>query len=88
MLLEKAPVVLWATDRDLRITASVGAGLVAFGLQPGQAVGTSLVEHARTSDERSPGIAAHLSALRGEARDLEVEWHGRALSLRTEPLRD
>jgi CheY-like chemotaxis protein len=34
-----------------------------------------------------PPVAAHLGALRGEARDFEHDWNGRRMSVRIEPLR-
>jgi PAS domain S-box-containing protein len=39
-----APVVLWAMDRDGIVTLSVGKGLQALGLQPGELIGQSVFE--------------------------------------------
>jgi CheY-like chemotaxis protein len=86
LLLEKTPVVLWAVDRELRLTVTAGAGLVAVGLRPGDGVGFSLYEHLGQHDETFPPIAAHLSALRGEASDFEHEWRGRLMAVRVAPL--
>jgi CheY-like chemotaxis protein len=86
LLLEKTPVVVWAVDRDLRLTTTAGAGLVAVGLRPGEGVGFSLYEYLSQKDESFAPIAAHLAALRGEASDLEHEWKGRLMSVRVMPI--
>lgn len=89
LLLERTPVVVWAVDRDLRLTASDGAGLVALGLRPGEGVGCSLYEHFGkngTADAGFPPINVHLGALRGEASDFEHEWRGRLMAVRVAPL--
>jgi len=38
------PIILWAIDREGRITLSEGAGLARLGLRPGEAVGRSAFE--------------------------------------------
>jgi CheY-like chemotaxis protein len=86
LLLEKTPVVLWAVDRELRLTVTAGAGLVAIGLRPGDGVGFSLYEHLGQHDDTFPPIAAHLSALRGETSDFEHEWRGRLMAVRVSPM--
>jgi CheY-like chemotaxis protein len=85
-LLEKTPVVLWAVDRELRLTVTAGAGLVGIGLRPGEGVGFTLYEHLGQHDESFPPISAHLSALRGEASDFEHEWRGRLMAVRISPM--
>jgi CheY-like chemotaxis protein len=85
-VLAKVPAVLWATDRDLRFTASLGAGLIPLGLRPGQIVGMSVYEVWGARDDSFPPVAAHLAAIRGEATDLELEWSGRILEVRVEPI--
>jgi CheY-like chemotaxis protein len=86
ILLEKTPVVLWAVDRELRLTVTAGAGLVGIGLRPGEGVGFTLYEHLGQHDESFPPISAHLSALRGEASDFEHEWRGRLMAVRISPM--
>ncbi len=86
LLLEKTPVVVWAVDRDLRLTATAGAGLVAVGLRPGEGVGFSLYEYLSQRDESFAPIAAHLTALRGESSDFEHEWKGRLMAVRVLPM--
>jgi signal transduction histidine kinase len=39
-----APIALWATDLDGKVTLSEGAGLASLGVKPGQLVGQNLFE--------------------------------------------
>jgi CheY-like chemotaxis protein len=87
LLLQKVPAALWVTDADLRLTASLGAGLAAVGWKPGQ-VGIDVRELLGRYDEAFPPVAAHLAALAGEGRALVQEWNGRIIDLQVEPLRD
>jgi CheY-like chemotaxis protein len=88
LLLEKSPAILWTTDRELRVGRSLGSGLTALGLRPGDADGLTIYEFFGNRDESFPPLAAHVAALRGESRDLEYRWNGRLLGLHIEPLRD
>jgi CheY-like chemotaxis protein len=87
LLLQKVPAALWVTDAELRLTASLGAGLAAVGWKPGQ-VGIDVRELLGRYDEGFPPVAAHLAALSGEGRALVQEWNGRIIDLQVEPLRD
>jgi CheY-like chemotaxis protein len=87
LLLEKVAAILWTTDRDLRVTASLGSGLLSLGMRPGQSAGLTLYEYLGHRDDSMPPIAAHLAALRGESRDFDYEWNDRLVTARTEPLR-
>jgi CheY-like chemotaxis protein len=86
LLVEKTPVVIWSVDRELRLTLTEGAGLIAVGLRPGEGVGFSLYEYLNQPDEGFAPIAAHLAALRGEASDFEHEWKGRLMAVRVAPI--
>ncbi|MDR7427080.1 MAG: PAS domain S-box protein [Armatimonadota bacterium] len=88
LLVEQLPAVVWTTDRELRFTASQGAGLARLGLRPNQVVGQSLREYFRTDDPDYLPIAAHRAALAGESVAYELEWEGRAYVSHVEPLRD
>jgi CheY-like chemotaxis protein len=88
LLLEKSPAILWTTDRELRVSRSLGAGLSALGLRSGDGEGVTIYEFFGNRSESYPPIAAHVAALRGEARDLEYRWNGRLFGLHIEPLRD
>jgi PAS domain S-box-containing protein len=86
VMIEKMPVVLWTTDKDLRFTSSMGAGLKALGLRTNEVVGKSLYEYFRTEDPEFPAIAAHRKALEGEPGTFEIEWEKRALEAHVQPL--
>jgi len=87
LMVEQVGAILWTTDRDLRFTASQGAGLADLGLSPNQVVGCSLFEYFQTDDPDFQPIAAHLRALEGESVTYEHTWTGRTYHTRLEPLR-
>jgi GAF domain-containing protein len=65
-LVEQFPAVLWSTDTELRFTASLGAGLRALGLEPGEVVGRSLYDYFGMGPRRPPdGLAAPGAGRRG-----------------------
>jgi PAS domain S-box-containing protein len=87
LLMEQLPVVVWATDTDLRFTFSSGAGLKHLNLRPNQVVGTSLFEFFHTTDPEFPIIAPIRQALRGQSAAFEAEWYGRNYECHVQPLR-
>ncbi len=87
LLCGQMPAVLWTTNRELCFTSSLGAALHRLHLEPGQIVGTPLVEYFQTSDPEFPPLAAHRRALLGETTTCEVDWMDRAFQVRVEPLR-
>jgi two-component system, cell cycle sensor histidine kinase and response regulator CckA len=88
MIIEKMPAVLWTTDKDLRFTSSVGAGLQNLGLRPNEIVGKPLYEYFQTEDPSFPAIAAHRKALAGEPASYEMEWEKRTFDSHVQPLLD
>ncbi|HTQ79873.1 MAG TPA: PAS domain-containing protein, partial [Thermoanaerobaculia bacterium] len=88
LLLSQIPALFWTTDRDLRLTTSLGRGLAALDLAPDQTRGLTLYDYFETHDASFPPLASHLAALRGEARGYEQEWAGRVYQTHVEPLRD
>ncbi len=86
LMAEKIPGVVWATDTDLRFTASFGGGLKELKLQPSQVVGTLVSEYLQTVDEDNVALAAHRRALGGQEVDYEFEWQGRIYLTHLEPL--
>jgi len=87
LMIEKMPAVLWSTDRELRFTSSVGAGLDALHLRPNEVVGKSLSEYFQTNDPDHAAIAAHRKALSGEAVTYEIEFQTRIFESHVRPLR-
>lgn len=79
LVLESAPIVLYATDAAGTLTLSEGNGLAALGLKPGEAVGHSILEFCGGIPENE---ALTRRALAGEP----VAWdaHAAGLCLHTE----
>jgi PAS domain S-box-containing protein len=88
LLANQMPAVLWSTDRDLRITSSMGRALAAMGQTQDQVVGVTLFEYFQTKNPEFPPLAAHRQALLGESVRFEVEWMGRMFAAHVEPLRN
>lgn len=88
VLIEQLPAVLWTTDRELRFTSSVGAGLSRLGLKPQEVAGKSLFEFFQTDDRTFVPIAAHRRALGGESVTFHMEWGGGSYGCHAEPLRN
>lgn len=80
LLVERVRLVAWTTDRDLRVTW----GLKSPSLSGVESRLGSLLEGA---DPQLPAVAAHRRALAGESAEFELEWRGRKLRARVEPLR-
>ncbi len=87
MILEQAPVLLWTTDTELRLTSASGAGLRRLELDPNLPRGLTLYEYFGTRDEDVEPIASHHRALAGTSVSKELEWAGRTFDVRLEPLR-
>jgi diguanylate cyclase (GGDEF)-like protein/PAS domain S-box-containing protein len=88
LLVQQAPAIFWTTDEDLRITSSLGGGLKALGLKPGQVIGMTLYEYFDHRDPEFLPIAAHLRALAGESVTFNFSYQDRHFQSHVEPLRD
>jgi|SRR5579875_529104 len=88
VLIEQLPAIVWTTDRELRFTSSLGAGLARLGLKPNEVVGLSLYEYFQTDDRTFPSIAAHRRALQGESVTFHSEWGGGSYACHAEPIHD
>jgi PAS domain-containing protein len=86
LLLSQLPGMIWTTDRDLRCTSSMGAGLHELGLEPNQIVGLTLCEFVGTTDPAHPARVAHVRALGGTASSYRDSRAGRDYEVRVEPL--
>lgn len=64
---EQMPGLVWTTDLDLRVTEAHGAALNQLNWRPDEVAGLDLEEFFRTDDPDFPPIAAHRSALAGQA---------------------
>ena len=86
-MLDESPTISWTLDASLRFTSSLGAGLEALGLKPGQVVGQTLFDFFATRDPEFPAIAAARRALAGETVSFELTFGGRHFRSRIAPLR-
>jgi diguanylate cyclase (GGDEF)-like protein/PAS domain S-box-containing protein len=87
MLIEQMPVVLWTTDRRLRITSNWGSGFVGWKVGPGTLVGKTVFESTGCHDPKASPIAEHYGALRGASARFEYQREGQVLDIHLGPLR-
>ncbi len=88
LLAERLPIILWTTDKRLRLTSAYGAGLAEFNLDADQVKGMSLFEYFNADDPEFTPIASHHQALRGEPLSYERELMGRTYHFHVEPLQN
>lgn len=90
VLIEQLPALLWTTDRELKFTSSLGAGLSNIGRRPNDVseLGLTLYDYLGTQDRDSETIQRHLRALAGESSTYETRWLGRVFRVHVEPLRN
>lgn len=86
-MLNHLPVLLWATDADLRVTSRLGGGLVSLEPTVGATEGWRVGDNVENPAEAVRAVAAHQAALRGEPTTYEITVRGRTFSARVEPLR-
>ncbi len=87
LLEAQMPMVLWTTDRDLRLTGCWGTGLLGSRTPPGELLGRSVSEYLKCQDRHTTPIAQHCEALRGTSSQFEYKRNTRVLELHLEPLR-
>ena len=86
-LLSQVPVVLWTTDRDLRLTGTFGAALDWLEPQmPNGGIGLA-IPAVFGNDETHPAVVAHHRALEGQSASYELLWGSSTLHAFVEPLR-
>ena len=84
-LVNNAPIVLFAFDRDGVVTHLEGSGLEPLGLRPGEAVGRSAFE---LSDDSPKALHALRRALEGEAFQETIELRNLVFEVDFAPRRD
>lgn len=87
MVLHQAPVLLWSTDRELRVTSAMGGGFRNLDTSRSGERGLTLHEYFSVADEDLEPIASHRRALNGEGVTTQIEWQGRTYDVHIEPLR-
>jgi len=86
LLVEQMPVMLWTTDRHLRITSNWGSGFQLSKIVPGKLVGRTVPEFLRCAEAGAGPIMRHDEALQGKASRFEYKRGERVLD-QLEPLR-
>jgi PAS domain S-box-containing protein len=82
------PAILWTTDRDLRFSSAVGAGLAAVGITPSELLGVSLADFFARDPMMERNLAAHRAALEGRGTSTDARFGSRIYQCRIDPLRD
>ncbi len=85
---EQLPAILWTVDKDLCITMTMGSGLKAHNLKPGDLVGISLFEYLKVDDPGFFPFTLYKKALEGEPSSFEAEWDGSIWDIYLEPWKD
>lgn len=62
---EQMPGIIWTTDADLKLTASMGAGLSSIARKQGEGTGMALSQYLEESGFEGAVLAAHQQALAG-----------------------
>ncbi len=83
IVLEQLPAIVWTTDGALKYTSLAGATCRALGIDPGEVVGSSVVEHHGDAQ----AVEAHRRALAGTPVRYDLPWGARMLEACVEPLR-
>jgi diguanylate cyclase (GGDEF)-like protein/PAS domain S-box-containing protein len=87
LLVEQMPVMLWTTDRHLRITSNWGSGFRLSKIGSGKLVGRTIPEFLRCDDSGAGPVMRHYDALRGASARFEYKRADRVLDIQVEPLR-
>src|SRR5206468_3363492 len=87
LVLEQAPVLLWSTDRDLRVTSAMGTGFRDLTFPRSEERGLSVYEYFNIHDDDIEPIVSHRRALLGESVATQIEWQGRTYDVHMEPFR-
>ena len=89
-LVQQIPCVVWATDRELRITSAIGQAdaWLRAGLDRNRVIGARLQQILGTEDPHDAVIELHAAALRGAAGAAQVQIGSGWYDVHLEPLRD
>jgi len=85
-LVDQLPVIVWHTDRDLRLRSRRGGALSLLGPLIEPAHGQKLAANVENPEEAARIISAHRLALAGTGITYEMTLRGRTYSARVEPL--
>jgi PAS domain S-box-containing protein len=88
LITHQLPAAIWTTDRDLRVSSAIGAGLRSLGLPPESLVGAPLEALMADEEDRGALRESHRRALGGEGCSTVWNARGRVWQCWLEPLRD
>jgi PAS domain S-box-containing protein len=88
LILGQVAGVIWAVDRDLRLTHVQGQVVGIGHLDSRRILGRPLQNLVGTRDPTEPAIEHHLAALSGKIESFEYVYFDRFYDVRIEPLRD
>lgn len=87
MLVEQMPVMVWTTDRHLRITSNWGLGFQNSEFGAGRFAGRTVLEFLACDRNEAEPVLKHMDALRGRSGRFEYRRAERVLDVQVEPLR-
>lgn len=87
-VLEQLPAMVWATDRDLKVTSLAGAALETLGVTPSKIIGEQVDALFAPVDESEPAAEAYAQALKGQAAHYDANHRGHQWECHVVPLRN
>ncbi|HEY2820063.1 MAG TPA: diguanylate cyclase [Candidatus Acidoferrum sp.] len=87
LLIDQMPMVVWTTDKELRITSCLGARMRGVKTRNEELLGKSIYEYLKCQDPHTTPVAQHYEALRGTSSQFEYKRNNRTFELHLEPLR-
>ncbi len=87
LLVEQMPVMVWTTDRQLRITSNWGLGFQNSELGAGRFAGRTIPEFLACDRNEAEPVLKHMEALCGRSGRFEYRRAERVLDVQVEPLR-
>lgn len=88
LLVSQMPVLMWSTDRDLRLVAGMGTSFERLGIKLNSTSGTLLHDYFGLATDEELPIEMHQRALAGHNASFEMKWHGRHVNAFVEPLKN
>jgi signal transduction histidine kinase len=86
LVLQQAPIAVWATDRALRLTYAHTRVSVLSEAAAHQAVGKTVQQLLGLEDASAPPVTHHLAALAGEPQSFRYWFRSRTFDVRIDPL--
>lgn len=88
LVFKQVPGVVWATDRELRLTYVLGRTQTIDEEVSAELVGRTVPDFVGSRDPSEPAVAHHLAALAGGRQSFDYVLHDHIFAVLIEPLRD